>query len=116
MDPHINTIPQPLDERLSIARAEIDSAPVMIEKPIERHRQGAAMTASRFLKRTSIISTLAIACIVLANMTIDIYGLFLPVKGKALPVYNNERLSKYLLSYRYIPQNFEAAIIGTSLS
>jgi hypothetical protein len=50
------------------------------------------------------------------NVAFDIYGLFLPVKGKSLPVYNNERISKYLLSYRYIPENFNTVIIGTSLS
>jgi hypothetical protein len=50
------------------------------------------------------------------NWYLDIYGLFRPVKGRELPVYHAERISKYLLSYRYVPQNFNTVLLGTSLS
>jgi hypothetical protein len=50
------------------------------------------------------------------NLYLDIYGLFRPVKGRVLPVYHAERISKYLLSYRYIPNNFNTVLLGTSLS
>jgi hypothetical protein len=50
------------------------------------------------------------------NWYLDIYGLFRPVKGRELPVYHAERISKYLLSYQYIPQNFNTVLLGTSLS
>jgi hypothetical protein len=50
------------------------------------------------------------------NWYLDIFGLFRPVKGRNLPVYHAERISKYLLSYRYIPQNFNTVLLGTSLS
>jgi hypothetical protein len=115
MDPYINTISQRLTKRSPIVQSQNDS-PTMVNKTTDHIHGGATMTAARFLKHTAMISLLAVVSIILVNVTIDIYGLFLPVKGKALPIYNNERLSKYLLSYRYIPQNYNAAIIGTSLS
>jgi hypothetical protein len=74
------------------------------------------ISAIKFLKIISLVSLIGLAIIVSTNVLIDIYGLFLPTAGKKLPIYNNERVSKYLLSYRYIPENFDAAIIGTSLS
>ena len=54
--------------------------------------------------------------IVGVNWYLDIYGLFRPVNNRKLPVYHAERISKYLLSYRYIPQNFNTVLLGTSLS
>src|SRR5688500_16644008 len=72
-----------------------------------------AWTFLKFIFLFSFISAIALAGV---NIWIDIYGLFLPVKGREIQVYNNDRISKYLLSYRYIPQNFNVAILGTSLS
>ncbi len=74
------------------------------------------ISAERFLFLTLMISVLAAAVIIGLNMYIDLYGLFLPVKGRTIDVKNNERTSKYLLSYRYIPQNFNTILAGTSLS
>jgi hypothetical protein len=45
---------------------------------------------------------------------VDIYGLFLGRKERK--VYVNERTSKYLLSFRYIPENYNGFIVGPSLS
>jgi hypothetical protein len=46
------------------------------------------------------------------------FGLFGDVKGKKIRLYGNEleRTSKYLLTYNYIPQNFDAILFGPSHS
>jgi hypothetical protein len=53
--------------------------------------------------------------VVVASAWADPYGLF-GVGDRPIPVYDNERLSKYLLSYRYIPARFDALLIGPSVS
>lgn len=50
------------------------------------------------------------------NIYMNEYGLFGNAKGKSIKVWNNERTSKYLLSYNYIPANFEGILIGPSVS
>jgi lysophospholipase L1-like esterase len=44
------------------------------------------------------------------------YGLIGDARGKSITIWSNERVSKYLLSYKYIPSNFEGLLIGPSLS
>lgn len=44
------------------------------------------------------------------------YGLFGNTKGRSIKIWHNERTSKYLLSYNYIPANFEGILIGPSVS
>jgi hypothetical protein len=75
-----------------------------------------SMSGKRF-----ILSVLAgvsglLLLIVGINWYLDIYGLFRPVQNRKLPIYHAERISKYLLSYNYIPQNFQIVLLGTSLS
>lgn len=74
------------------------------------------LSAEVFLKTVGIISIVIITITVAINIFIDLYGLFRPVEGRRIVVHNNERITKYLLSKRYIPQNFNKLIIGTSLS
>ncbi len=72
------------------------------------------MTYTVFLRRFFAITILLLMAIVGVNYTIDIFGLF---RGKAYrKVYTNERTSKYLFSFRYIPENFDALLLGPSLS
>lgn len=60
---------------------------------------------------------LFITCaIAAANYSMDIYGLFRDVKGNKIKIYGNDRPWKFLLSYRYIPANFDGILIGSSLS
>lgn len=48
------------------------------------------------------------------NWYVDLYGIF---RGKPdRTIYADERTSKYLLAYRYVPENFDGYIIGPSLS
>jgi hypothetical protein len=74
------------------------------------------LSGLRFISLLAALSILLISITVFINTKIDIYGLFTPVKGRSISILNNERVSKYLLSYHYIPENFNSVIIGTSLS
>ena len=72
------------------------------------------MTSGKFLRTFAITSLSIIAGIILINVAIDIFGLF---RGRDhLKVYTNDRTSKFLLTYRYVPENFNGFIIGPSLS
>jgi hypothetical protein len=62
---------------------------------------------------TILIVTAAIAGL---NMAVDVYGLYRPSRGHRLPVYGDDRVAKYLLSMRYVPENFNAVIVGASIS
>ena len=62
---------------------------------------------------TILIATAAIAAL---NMAVDIYGLYRPSHGRRLPVLGDDRVAKYLLSMRYVPENFNALLIGGSVS
>jgi hypothetical protein len=96
----------------------VSSAPPAITKTrrLIRTNSSTAMSSGAFLKLTIGMVLGLAGFIVLVNITFDIYGLFRNVAGRELPVYHNERVSKYLLSYRYIPKNYNTIIIGTSLS
>lgn len=72
------------------------------------------LNKNRFLLYVVLSSVLVIGLIIALNAYIDIYGLFWGRKDRV--VYINERTSKYLFSYRYIPENFDGFIIGPSLS
>ena len=62
---------------------------------------------------TILIATTAIAGL---NMAVDIYGLYRPSRGRRLPIFGDDRVAKYLLSMRYVPENFNAVIVGASIS
>lgn len=72
------------------------------------------MPSKKFLLTFALIALGLIALFILTNVFVDIYGLFLGRDNRK--VYTNERTSKYLLSYRYVPENFDGFIIGPSLS
>jgi len=46
----------------------------------------------------------------------NFYGVFGDVKGHNYPVIDNERTTKYLFGYNYIPSNFDGILIGSSIS
>jgi len=50
------------------------------------------------------------------NVYMNGYGLFGDVKEKFITLWHNERTSKYLFSFNYIPSNFEGMLIGSSVS
>jgi len=71
--------------------------------------------------RTWFLSTLALilamaGAIITTNVYLDIDGIFRDPRGRHLWVYDNERIEKYLLNERYVPANFNAVVIGSSVS
>ncbi len=72
------------------------------------------MSKKKFVVAYILISLSVIVLIMGVNYYIDIYGLFRNKKDRK--VYINERTSKYLLSLKYVPENFEGFIVGPSLS
>ena len=50
------------------------------------------------------------------NIAVDPYGLYRDPRERRLPAYGDPRVAKYLLSERYVPGNFNAILVGSSLS
>jgi hypothetical protein len=65
-----------------------------------------------------VLAATLLACSAIAaiNAALDPYGLFRDTRGRPLRVITNERTSKYLLAQRYVPENFDAVLVGTSIS
>ena len=62
-----------------------------------------------------ITTVLLLASIVASNYYLDFYGIYGDSKGRELRIYNTDfKLSKYLLSFNYIPSNFDGLLIGSS--
>ena len=74
------------------------------------------MTFKKYFYCTILFSLAIILCIVSFNVYMNGYGLFGDVKEKFIILWHNERTSKYLFSYNYIPSNFEGILIGSSVS
>ncbi|PAC29201.1 hypothetical protein [Flectobacillus sp. BAB-3569] len=72
------------------------------------------MTYKTFLSRFVLLVSVSTTLFAGLNYYIDIFGLFRGTLNRK--VYINERTSKFLFSYRYIPDNFNAVLIGPSLS
>lgn len=68
----------------------------------------------RFFKRIIPSCFLAVAGFVLLAAWLDVFGLF--GMTQRTRVYGEERISKYLMAFRYIPENFDGIILGPSLS
>src|SRR5438105_1431990 len=47
---------------------------------------------------------------------LDCYGLFREAQGRKIAVHSNDGTSKYLLSQRYVPANFDGLLVGSSVS
>lgn len=50
------------------------------------------------------------------NAVLDPYGLFRDTHQRRLVVYGDPRIAKYLLNQRYVPENFDAIFIGSSVT
>lgn len=58
----------------------------------------------------------ALVGLVLLNVFLDVFGLFGFKDKDRVRVYGEERFSKYLMTFEYVPENFEGVILGPSLS
>lgn len=74
------------------------------------------MSARAWLFEAIGVTALLLIAAVLINMSLDVYGIFRNAKGRHLVVYGDERVAKYLLSEKYVPENFNALLIGSSVS
>ena len=74
------------------------------------------MSARAWLIQSISVTVVLLIAIALINISLDIYGIFRNAKGRHLVVYGDERVGKYLLSEKYVPENFNAILIGSSVS
>lgn len=80
------------------------------------HFETRSLSARTWLVETVCLTASLLIAVVLVNMSIDMYGIFRNARGRHLVVYGDERVAKYLLSERYVPDNFDALLIGSSVS
>lgn len=73
------------------------------------------MKAKQYFYSTLGLSIALVFCFVSFNYYYDIHGVFGNRKS-LIKVYANERSAKYLLAHEYIPNNYEAFIVGPSLA
>ncbi len=74
------------------------------------------MKASAWLLTSVLLMAAGGAAVAGFNITADPYGLFHATKGREMVPYGDERLAKFLLSERYVPENFDSVMIGASVS
>lgn len=74
------------------------------------------LSPRRFVLNTFIITLLILIVTITANIYIDFYGLFRSTQGRHIVLHFNERFEKNLLSRKYVPENFDALLIGPSTS
>lgn len=74
------------------------------------------MTFKKFVQYGIVTILGVIVSVVTFNIYKNEFGLFGNVKGDKIRIYDNERTTKYLLSFNWIPQNFDAFLFGPSLS
>ena len=68
-----------------------------------------------------VLSTLLTTCLIgllfiALNISVDFYGLFNSADKRDRVAYVNERTSKYLFGLRYIPENFNGLLLGSSIT
>ncbi|HEV2578969.1 MAG TPA: hypothetical protein VGU25_17315 [Acidobacteriaceae bacterium] len=74
------------------------------------------MTYRHWFYLTLFFTVTLILVVGASSFAIDIFGVFRNPQGRQLRVYNNERTAKYLLNERYVPENFNGLLIGSSMS
>jgi len=74
------------------------------------------LTFKDFFTRALLGAMIFLVLGITVNLFIDPYGLFRDCTGRSIHVYHNERTSKYLLSYRYVPSNFQGFLVGSSVA
>jgi len=72
------------------------------------------MTSKKFIFTTFTIFFLITLTIVGTNYYFDDFGLFRSHSERR--IWAREKTSKYLMSYKYIPENFDAVLVGSSVS
>lgn len=73
------------------------------------------LVAERFVLVTLALAAFLASAIAVVNARVDFYGVF-GGRGQERTVVSNERFTKYVHAFRYIPENFDALLIGSSIS
>jgi len=74
------------------------------------------MTFKKFVNYYISIPLIIIIASVSINYYLNEFGLFGNVQGKEYKVYIDEKTTKYLFSFNYIPSNFNGILVGPSYS
>jgi hypothetical protein len=74
------------------------------------------MRPGKWLLITIALTFAGAAALIAINTSADVYGLYRPTQARRLNVYGDARIAKYLLSSNYVPENFNAILIGGSFS
>lgn len=72
------------------------------------------MTSKNFFVMTVFFCLLIFFTIVISNYVSDDFGLFRSHDSRR--IWTREKTSKYLMSFKYIPENFNAVLVGSSVS
>jgi hypothetical protein len=72
------------------------------------------MQSRTWLTLTICLTVASTALVAGVNAMIDIYGIFRDHPGRGLATYGDHRIAKYLLNERYVPDNFDAVMLGSS--
>ena len=75
-----------------------------------------AIPPRTWLLTTTLLILGAAGVIVGINVALDPYGLYRATEGRRLVAYGDARIAKYLLNVRHVPENFNAVLIGSSVS
>ncbi len=76
----------------------------------------ARLSSSRWLFWTLLLLALAVGAELGAAWRLDVFGVLRDPAGRALITSSHERQAKYLLNEAYVPENFDALIVGASAS
>ncbi len=76
----------------------------------------AKLTSGRWLFWTLVLLVLAVAAELALAWRLDVFGVLRDPTGRALITSSHERQAKYLLNQEYVPDNFNALIVGASAS
>ncbi len=76
----------------------------------------AKLSSSRWLLWTLVLLVLAVGAELALAWRLDVFGVLRDSAGRALITSSHERQAKYLLNEAYVPENFNALIVGASAS
>ncbi len=74
------------------------------------------LSSGRWLLWTLVLLVLAVGAELVLAWRLDVFGVLRDPAGRALITSSHERQAKYLLNQAYVPENFNALIVGASAS
>ena len=74
------------------------------------------MTARSWVVAFFAVCMVVVGLNLLLAWKVDLFGLLRDARGRAIHTSRHERKAKYLLNFKYVPENFDALVVGTSQS